>query len=287
MLAATASPPVVPGVEECWATVSGYRMRYLRAGSGPPLLLLHGLSAYSFSWRQVIPALSSIRTVFAPDLLGSGFSDQPGDLEYSMTAAAQRLWHWLDEMRVTSTDLVGSSLGGGIAVRMAALAPERVNKLVLAAPVNPWSRHGRWVARVLRTHAGATLFMASLPVIRATGNFWLKRLFGDPRRIIPGTLEGYSAPLLRRSAWECGMMVMRNWREDMRRLAKDYEALSDKRALLIWGDRDVAVSPRSAREILKRMPRADLKTLKGVGHIPYDEVPVEFSQVVRDFLSAP
>ena len=287
MSAATVTPPVVPVAEECWSTVAGYKMRYLRAGSGPPVLLIHGLSAYSFSWRQVIPALSSIRTVFAPDLLGSGFSDQPRDLDYGMTAAAQRLWQWLDSLGVGTIDLVGSSLGGGISVRMTALAPDRVNKLVLAAPVNPWSRHGRWVTRVLATPAGAAMFMSGLPLVRATGNFWLKRLFGDPKRIAPGTLEGYSAPLAQRSAWEYGMLLMRHWPRDMRQLALDYASLADKRALLIWGDRDVAVSPKSAQEILKRMPRAQLEVMKGVGHIPYDEAPAEFNRIVRDFLCAP
>lgn len=280
------TPPVVPGTEECWSAVSGFRMRYLRAGSGPPVLLIHGLSSYSFSWRQVIPALSSVRTIFAPDLLGSGFSDQPRDLDYGMTAAAERLWTWLDELGVTRTDLVGSSLGGGIGVRMTAMAPDRVNKLILAAPVNPWSRHGRLVTRVFATRAGAAMFMGALPLIRATGNFWLKRLFGDPKRIAPGTLEGYSLPLAQRSAWEYGMSLMRHWKSDLWQLEQDYASLADKRALLIWGDCDVAVSPRSAQEILKRMPRAELKILKGVGHIPYDEVPEEFSQLVREFLCA-
>jgi pimeloyl-ACP methyl ester carboxylesterase len=278
------TPPVVPGAEECWSTVAGYKMRYLRAGTGPPVLLIHGLSAYSFSWRQVIPALSSIRTVFAPDLLGSGFSDQPRDLDYGMTASAQRVWQWLDRLAVGSIDLVGSSLGGGISVRMTALAPERVKKLVLAAPVNPWSRHGRLATRVLATRTGTKIFMGGVPLIQATGNFWLKRLFGDPRRIAPGTLEGYSAPLAKRSAWEYGMALMPHWRADLRQLAEDYARLADKRALLIWGDRDIAVDPSSAQEILKRMPRVDLKILKGVGHIPYDEVPDEFSRIVREFL---
>jgi len=280
------TPPVVPGAEECWSTVSGYRMRYLRAGSGPPVLLIHGLSAYSFSWRQVIPALSSIRTVFAPDLLGSGFSDQPRDLDYGMTPAAQRLWQWLDGLGVANTDIIGSSLGGGISVRMTAMAPDRVNKFVLAAPVNPWSRHGRFVTRMLATRAGAAMFMASLPLIRASGKFWLKRLFGDPKRIAPGTLEGYSAPLEQRSAWEYSMSVMRYWKSDLRHLEQDYASLSDKHALLIWGDRDVAVNLSSAREILKRMPQAELKVMNGVGHIPYDETPEEFSRLVREFLCA-
>ena len=65
------------GVEECWMDLDGARMRYLRAGSGPPLILLHGLMGYSFSWRYTLPALAPYATAYAPDLLGAGFSDRP------------------------------------------------------------------------------------------------------------------------------------------------------------------------------------------------------------------
>jgi pimeloyl-ACP methyl ester carboxylesterase len=61
-----------PGVEECWMDLDGARMRYLRAGSGPALILLHGLLGYSFSWRYTMPALAPYATVYAPDMLGAG-----------------------------------------------------------------------------------------------------------------------------------------------------------------------------------------------------------------------
>lgn len=278
------SAPVVPNTEECWADVAGYRMRYLRAGNGPAVLLIHGLMAYSFSWRNAIPALAPMRTVLAPDLLGSGFSDQPNNLDYSLTASAQRLWTVLDRLGVATADIVGSSLGGGIAVRMTAMQPERVGKLVLAAPINPWSRHGRWVSRLLATAIGAGMFMGSLGLIRATGNFWLKRLYGDPKRLTPGTLEGYAAPLKKRSAWEYGLTIMKHWRESMRQLRQDYSAIADKKTLLIWGDRDVAVLPKSAEALLARMKNARLVMMNGVGHVPYDEVPEEFNRELKRFL---
>jgi len=71
------------GVEECWMELDGARMRYLRAGSGPALILLHGLLGYSFSWRFTIPALARYATVYAPDMLGAGFSDRPTGLDHS------------------------------------------------------------------------------------------------------------------------------------------------------------------------------------------------------------
>lgn len=278
--------PVVPATEECWAELSGHRMRYLRAGSGPPVLLIHGLMAYSFSWRFVIPALAPSRTVIAPDMLGTGYSDHPADLEYSIIAGADRLWKFLDALGIDRVDLVGSSLGGGMAVRMTASAPERVNKLVLAAPVNPWSRHGRLIVRLLATRPGGRMFIGILPLIRATSEMWLKRLFGDPKKIPPGTLEGYTAPLMQPSAWNYGLEIMRHWRSDMAQLDRDYNALADKPAMLVWGNRDRAVHLSSAQQILKHMTAARLEVIQGVGHIPYDEAPDDFNLRVTTFLSS-
>ncbi len=284
MTAGSVAPPIFPGTEECWAEIDGHRMRYLRAGNGPPILLIHGLMAYSFSWRFAIPALAPVRTVYAPDLLGTGYSDHPSDIDYSITAAADRLWNFLDQLDVTNVDIVGSSLGGGIAVRMAASQPERVKKLVLAAPVNPWSRHGRLIVRMLATQPGGRMFIAFVPLIQASGELWLKRLFGDPKRICPGTLEGYSSPLLETSAWNYGLAIMANFRQDLDDLQRDYAALANKPVMLIWGTCDRAVHFSSAKGIMKRIPNARLEVLRGVGHIPYDEVPEEFNRLLLDFL---
>ena len=82
-------PGLAKGVEECWMELEGARMRYLRAGSGPPLILLHGLLGYSFSWRYTLPALTPYATVYALDLLGAGFSDRPRGIDHSMRGTAR------------------------------------------------------------------------------------------------------------------------------------------------------------------------------------------------------
>src|SRR5438128_2053519 len=138
MNAISPAAPFIAGTTEHYATIEGHRLRYLRAGFGPPLLLVHGLLGYSFSWRFNFEALSDIREVFAPDLLGTGFSVRPRNFSCSSEACARRLLHFMDEVGAPTFDLVGTSHGGGVAVMMAALAPERVRKLALVAPVNPW-----------------------------------------------------------------------------------------------------------------------------------------------------
>src|ERR1700688_4430911 len=112
-LGLAALPPALSaGVEECWMDMDGARMRYLRAGSGPPLILLHGLLGYSFSWRFTIPALAPYATVYAPDLLGAGFSDRAFRLDHSMRAIAKRVVRFVEKLNLASLDLLGTSHGG-------------------------------------------------------------------------------------------------------------------------------------------------------------------------------
>lgn len=182
--------------------VDGGRMRYLRAGSGPALILLHGLLGYSFSWRYVMPALAPYATVYAPDMLGAGFSDRAPEIDYSMAATAWRVVQFIAKLNIPSSsfDLLGTSHGGAVAMMAAAecLRPEskvRVRSLVLVAPVNPFSAHGRRMAPFFGNPLVAASFrlaVARLPVLFRYGH---RRLYADRSNIPPGTLDGYMAPL--------------------------------------------------------------------------------------------
>src|ERR1700683_4672947 len=101
-------PSVDSGVEECWMDLEGSRMRYLRAGSGPPLILLHGLMAYFFSWRFTLSALAPYATLYAPDLPGAGFSDRPRGIDHSMQATARRVLRFVENLGLSSFDLLGT-----------------------------------------------------------------------------------------------------------------------------------------------------------------------------------
>ncbi len=181
-------------VEDHWISMDGARMRYLRCGSGPALLLLHGLLGYSFSWRYAMPVLGQRATVHAVDMLGVGFSDRPPGLDCCLRTSAERLLRFLDAVAVDSCDLLGTSHGGAVAMMAAAIAPERVRRLVLVAPVNPWSNHGKRMAAFLSSRPIAPIFSLVAPHLEFTHDYFLRRLYGDRSRIRPGTLAGYSAP---------------------------------------------------------------------------------------------
>jgi pimeloyl-ACP methyl ester carboxylesterase len=271
--------------DECWSELDGYRMRYLRRGSGPPLLLLHGLLGYSFSWRFALPALAERATVYAVDMPGAGFSDRPPNANGSFRAHAERLLRFLDNVGVDSCDLLGTSHGGAIAMRAAALAPQRVRSLILVAPVNPWSAHGRRLAPFLSRAPVTWLLLRCEPGLGIIHDTLLRRLYGDPGRIPPGTLKGYSAAFKIPGTLNYGLGVVRSWNRDLADLESALSQIANIPTLLLWGSKDTAVSPDSAERLRKVFRQCEVETFDGVGHLPYEEVPERFSSSVIAFLS--
>jgi len=266
-------------------SLDGLSCRYLRAGSGPALLLVHGLMGYSFSWRHTIPALAHQATVYAIDLPGTGLSDRSPGMDCSQAAGAKRLLQFMEQAGIASCDLLGTSHGGALAMRAAALAPQRVRRLILVAPANPWSTYSRLLIPFLSNPVVAPLFLQLFPRLRILQDFYFRRLFGDTRRIRAGTLEGYAAPLRTPGSFEYGLSVLRSWKQCMRELRTVIPRIAHIPTLLIWGDRDAAVEPASAYQLQAQFQNCRLLMLGGVGHLPYEEVPEEFNRAVALFLT--
>lgn len=265
------------------ATVAGHRMHYLRSGSGPAVLLVHGLLGHSFSWRFTIPALASSFSVYAPDLFGTGFSERVPGMDCSMAASTRKLLEFVGGLGVTEFDLVGTSHGGALATMMAAEAGNRVRRLVLVAPVNPWSPIGRRRTRVLGSSPGSVVLRAMFMRLAPINRWFLTRLYADPRRITPGTFEGYAAPLRIPGTLDYLLGVLRCWHRDLKQLEPLYEKIHVP-TLLVWGDRDPAVSPESGAQVQRAIRGSELVMMGGVGHLPYEETPEEFNRVLLKVL---
>jgi pimeloyl-ACP methyl ester carboxylesterase len=277
-------PQSAYSIEDHWITLDGARMRYLRCGYGPPLVLVHGLLGYSFSWRYALPYLAQQANVHAVDMLGVGFSDRPAGMDCRLRAAADRLLRFLDAVSVESCDLLGTSHGGAVAMMAAALAPERIRRLVLVAPANPWSSHGKWMAAFLSRPLVSSVFLHFAPMMQFSHGYFLRRLYGDARRIRPGTLEGYSAPFSLPGAFESGLGILRTWSEDLQELQSVLPRIADIPVLMLWGTADVAVDPASAVPLSRQFAHCRVLMLDAIGHLPYEEVPEEFNRAVAEFL---
>jgi pimeloyl-ACP methyl ester carboxylesterase len=290
---AGAVPSTDGGVEECWMDFDGAHMRYLKAGSGPALVLLHGLLGYSFSWRYTLPALAPYATVYAPDLLGAGFSDRPPGIDHSMRGTALRVLRFVEKLGLKSFDLLGTSRGGAVAMAMAAEcisasnSPPQVRRLVLACPVNPYSPHGKWLAPFLGSRVGATMFRAVMGISRRDFmySFWHGRLYGDRDKIPPGTLEGYKAPLAIPGLFEHGLSIVSTWSADLRELEALLPKLTAIPTLLMWGSKDPAVYVSSMEPLARHFAKVQTVVFPGVGHLPYEECPEEFNRALIEFLA--
>jgi len=280
------------GVEECWMNLDGARMRYLYAGSGPGLILLHGLFGYSFSWRYAMPALAPYATVYAPDLLGAGFSDRPRGLDHSMRATALRVLQFADNLGLETFDLLGTSRGGAVATAVAAEgingdkgAKRRVRRLVLVCPVNPYSPHGRWLAPLLGTRPFADLFLWVMNHMPFLYPYFHGRLYADRSRIPPGSLEGYKAPLAIPGLFEHGVSIASTWTADLSELKTLLPKLASIPALLMWGSKDPAVYVSSMEPLARHFANVEKIVFPGIGHLPYEECPAEFNQALVEFLT--
>lgn len=274
-------------LQDHWITLDGARMRYLRDGRGPALLLVHGLLGYSFSWRHAIPVLAKQATVHAVDMLGVGFSDRPAGLDCCLRTSAERLLRFMDAAAIDSCDLLGTSHGGAVSMMAASIAPDRIRRLILVAPVNPWSHFGRQIAAFLSNAFVSPIFLAVAPFLKPIHGYCLRRLYGDRRRIRSGTLAGYSAPFAMPGAFRYGVSVLRTWDRDLRQLEAVLPRIAHIPALILWGSLDRAVDPASAEPLSRKFHDSRLIMFEGVGHLPYEEVPDEFNRAVSDFLAEP
>jgi len=279
----------IPGAEGRSVTIDGVRWRYWHAGSGPPLLLIHGLMGYSFSWRFNVGPLARYFSVYAMDLPGCGFSQHPNTPECKLAGDAEGVLRFMDQLGIEEADVVGSSRGGGLSIVLGRLLAKRkmlhrIRRLVLVSAINPWSSNGQFLTRVFATTLGGEIVLRLLPKLDIVLTRYFKRLYGDPKRISPGSIEGYSAGLDSAASFGHLLLIMRSWHHDLAVIEQSLPAISDLPTLLLWGARDKAVFPSSIHQLQARLKNSALILMRGVGHLPYEEVPDEFNRILCDFL---
>lgn len=273
-------------VTENFVEVDGLRVRFLRAGSGPAVILVHGLLGYSFSWHKAIPILAREREVIAVDMPGAGFSQCSPAMDGRLLAATQRLSKFLKTIGAFPCDLIGSSYGGTTALRLAALEPERIRTLVLVSPANPWSRIGRKRLTALRAPIVGRLFPKVARHLPALPRYFISRMYGDPSRLSAETVEGYSVAIARAGVLEHAVKITRSWRADMKELQREMPKAADVSTLLVWGSKDRLVERASIGPLSNNFKTIKSVVLDGLGHLPYEEAPDQFCPPALEFLDA-
>ena len=178
---------------------------------------------------------------------------------------------------------------GELTIALAGLLAEcgmlhRIRRLVLSAPINPWSRTGLLRVRLLRNRVGRLYVVhlaAQFPFILKD---FFKRLYANPAKIPHDSFAGYQAGLEPAGSFEHLWNILRSWTTDLRHIDSVLAQVESLPALFLWGDRDAAVDPASAEELHRRWKNSTVMMMQNVGHMPYEEVPEEFDRIVLDFL---
>ncbi len=278
---------MVGGLQERRIDVDGLPTRYLTAGEGPPLILLHGVGDNALDWRWVLPALARNHSVYAPDLPGSGGSAKP-QTDYSPASFERFVAGFIDALGVERAAVVGNSLGGLAALRLALSDPGRVTALGLVAAAGL----GRRVSLALRS--------LSLPGYGKLAVAWGKTRPGAAQRALGRTGLLFARP----------RRVPREWLAEQYRLARlpgfldaqlatvraqvglrgQREVLADRLpalptpTLVLWGARDRVLPRSQADEAIASLQKGSLEVLPDCGHMPHVECPDLFVAALGGFL---
>lgn len=268
-----------------FVTVRGYRLHYLTAGNGLPVVLLHGFAGSAEEWRPTLVALAGqgYRAI-AVDALGFGRSDKPGDAPYSLSLYADLYAGLLDTLDLESAAFIAHSMGGKFALATAILHPTRLTRLVLVdtdgfAPASPLTKAGDWPIL-----GPAFLWVsAQTVVVRA----FLKAAFAHPEifvtpELIERSRNALSGPDNRRA---------------LQALCRHYDAIDLQRSglrarlyeircptLIVWGAQDRVFSPDYGKVVQQEIPGSHLVLLPNCGHFPHIEAADDFQRIVIAFL---
>ncbi len=261
--------------------INGLRLHYEEAGSGDPVVFLHGLGASTFSFRKNLDVAGRGFHAVAIDMPGHGYSSRDvADL--SLSAQTGYLRVFLDALGIDRASLVGHSMGGTVAQRFALAYPDRVRRLVLIASttdrqMRSGSKPGRVVAPFLPALLGAVFFN---PALR---DFWHRAAVVDPGHLTPEVLAGYARPGHIRGH----MDAYKRFLVDRTRDGPIDAARIRAPTLVLWGARDRLVPLRTADELARLIPDSRLRVIPRAGHWVQEEQPEEVNSALLEFLREP
>jgi len=268
--------------------VHGKPMNFIEAGSGPVLLLIHGMAGTCDNWESVIEPLAINHTVIAPDFPGHG-SSAPGAGDYSLGSLASALRDLMLTLGHERATLVGHSLGGGVAMQFTYQFPEMVERLVLVSS----GGLGPDVSPILRAAAlpGAELFISATAGVGSRIGSVIGRGLGlvglRPNADLAEVTRGYATltDSERRKAFVATLRSVVGM-EGQRVAALDKLYLAETLPLLIiWGENDPIIPVEHARDTHSQLPSSHLEIFEDTGHVPQMERPGRFIAVLERFLA--
>jgi pimeloyl-ACP methyl ester carboxylesterase len=275
-------------VEKQDVEIDGMPIRYLAAGEGPPLVLLHGAGDNALDWKWVMPSLAATNRIYAPDLPGSPDSARPA-ADYSPAFFERFIAAFVDALEIGRATLVGNSLGGVIALRLALSEPERAGALVLVDSAGL----GRAVNPAFTSVNVPGLGEAALPFWRtpvgAYQRAWGRTalLFAHPLRSVPPKWLAEQCRLALSPGYlEAHLTVLRALVSPLGQREVLVDRLPSLKipTLVVWGARDRVFPKSQARDAVAHLPQGSLAVIPDCGHMPHVECPDQFLAALSEFL---
>lgn len=274
-----------------WTEVTTRGVHWLDAGTGRPLVLLQGAGGGAANWYRLIGRLAEQRRVLVPDLPGFGLSDGIVPEPPLGMQAARTMHEWLDRTGIDgAVDLLGTSFGGLVALRMTLARPERVRRLVLLNACGI----GRGVSFPVRVAALAPFRPMVRTPARAGTALLFRTLLTARRADIPAEDQSAIIDYTWRVALADTGATLAEALGHFTGLGGQREILGDdelarirRPCLVLWGERDRFLPVTHARRLARLLPDVRVQVLEGVGHSPNWEVPAEVLRQVIPFLDAP
>jgi pimeloyl-ACP methyl ester carboxylesterase len=269
--------------EERFAQVGGYRIHYIVAGAGAPVVLVHGVGGSLHTYQRNVAALAQHARVYAVDLPGHGYSAVP-DVRYLAEEGGAFLLEFIEQICGAPAALVGVSAGGLMCLIAASERPELVSRLVLVSSAG-LGRDINWTLRLL-TLPGVDRFVEN-PSPAQTRSALEAQVY-DPATITPEFVTqiyttwrqpGTRRAFLRGLRSNITLLGVRRWRRHLRRLSKLAVPV-----LIVWGAQDKHIPVRHAYRAVRSVAGIRLAVFDRCGHMPPFEQAPEFNRVVGEFL---
>ena len=273
-------------------TIHGHRRAFRIAGSGPALLLIHGVGDNSTTWNSVHAKLAQRFTVIAPDLLGHGESDKPR-ADYSLASFANGMRDLLAVLGIDRATIVGHSLGGGVAAQFAYQYPQMVERLVLVSSGGVTKD----VTPMLRL-AALPMGAEALAALRLPGAKPALKLAGLAAKTFLGSTKhgrdlSSGVDLLARLADPAALSAFSRTVRSVVDGRGQFVTMLDRSYLMpgvpiqiIWGEDDMVIPASHARIAHEAMSESQLEIFEDSGHMPFHDHPDRFVEVVERFIDS-
>lgn len=268
----------MPGYEVC--NINGYNIAYHKEGTGEPLIMVHGITTYSFIWRKVIPLLKDKYQIYAIDLLGCGDSDKPLDVDYSIKNQASFIVEFIKKMNLKKVHLVTHDIGGGVAQIVTANNPELLYDVTLINTV----AYDFWPVQpiiAMRTPIIRQIAMASLDI--GAFSLLIKRGLYNKDILNDELMSLFWRPLKTRIGRKAFLHLAECLNNNNLLEITDKLELTSVPMLIIRGEDDIYLSGDISEKLHKNIASSKLVKIINAGHYMMEEVPELISEALQNF----